>query len=186
MMYVSRLLFYTKRTNFLSISVWPGKINKEIFPFHRGNKLHGIIKFTTRGYKICAHVLEIISTLQRAKTTDSRINPGRVQHEASARRGINSVTQNSRRIVGNLTLETFELSKADPSASHALLFSEFLRRWSICRENFLPVDDSSVSRLDGIISWNVILQIGRREAIDRRENVMQALWDSLWVEFSCV
>lgn len=94
-------------------------------------ELDGIIKFTTRGYKGCkirAHVLEIISTLQRAKTTDSRINPGRVRHEASARRGINSVTQNSRRarlqqifnrgIVGNLTLETFELSKADPSASH--------------------------------------------------------------------
>lgn len=167
MMYVSRLLFYTiqrEQIFFQFLRVWPGKINKEIFPFHRRDKLHRIIKFTTRGYKICAHVLEIISTLQRAKTTDSRINPGRVQHEALARRGINSVTQNSRRIVGNLTLETFELSKADPSASHALLFSdEFLRRWSICRENFLPVDDSSVSRLDGTISWNVILQIGRRE-----------------------
>lgn len=46
--------------------------------------------------------------------------PGRVQHEASARRGINSVTQNSRfspdfqpSTVGNLTVvETFELSNA--------------------------------------------------------------------------
>lgn len=82
-------------------------------------------------YRI-SRILSGPSQRQRAKTTDSRINPGRVRHEArlsnETRRGINNVTQNSRRTnfgrtqissefheVGNLMVETFELSDASKS-----------------------------------------------------------------------
>lgn len=120
------------------------------------NKIYGewLIR-DAHEYRI-SRILSGPSQRQRAKTTDSRINPGRVRHEArlsnETRRGINNVTQNSRRTsfgrtqissefheVGNLMAETFELSDASKSPRFVIYISASIPPSSRIVGNVYPI-----------------------------------------------